>query len=103
MPMPRSISVATIATTIAVFTNSMMTGFAGLAEVRSAAYRQHPPLGGGRIAIRVSRSPTRNDGRADRAKSSLKDASEKVKDAVRKARRLLPVGNTDGEPTRCVG
>jgi uncharacterized protein YjbJ (UPF0337 family) len=130
--MPRSISTTTIATTIAVFTNSIMTGFAGLAELRSATYRRRLPLGGevspsgfqdcpprgshnrnqvatrreqahmsgadkvknkiedlgGRAKEAIGKATgdndTTNEGRADQAKSSLKEAGEKVKDAFKK-------------------
>ncbi len=97
MPMPSSISPATIATTIAVLTRSIMTG-QGL---------QYLPLPGSHISMRTEDKlknkiedlggrakeaigkasgdeGTRNEGRMDQARSDVKDAGEKVKDAVKK-------------------
>src|SRR6478609_9667366 len=97
MPMPSSISPATTATTIAVLTESMMTG---------PGFRYLPPPGnhrvmsaedklknkiedlGGRakeaLGKATGNAETRDEGRADQAKSALKDAGEKVKDAFKK-------------------
>lgn len=97
MPMPSSINPTTIATTIAALTTSMMAG---------RGFQYVPPRGshtgmsnedklknkiedlGGRAKEAIGKvtgdHDTRDEGRADQAKSSLKDAGEKVKDAFKK-------------------
>ncbi len=95
--MPSNINPTTIATTIAALTTSMMAGW---------GFQYVPPRGshtgmsnedklknkiedlGGRAKEAVGKvtgdHETRDEGRADQAKSSLKDAGEKVKDAFKK-------------------
>jgi uncharacterized protein YjbJ (UPF0337 family) len=97
MPTPNSIRPTTTATTIAVLMDSMMTG---------PGFQYVPLLGrykpmsnedklknkiedlGGRAKEAVGKATgdddTKNEGRGDQAKSSLKDAGEKVKDAFKK-------------------
>jgi uncharacterized protein YjbJ (UPF0337 family) len=97
MPMPSSISPTTTATTIAVLMGSIMTG-------RVFQYApllgRHRPMSnedklknkiedlGGRAKEAIGKvtgdDETKNEGRGDQAKSSLKDAGEKVKDAFKK-------------------
>jgi uncharacterized protein YjbJ (UPF0337 family) len=97
MPTPSSISPITTATTIAVLMGSMMTG-------RVFQYvpllGRHKPMSnedklknkiedlGGRAKEAIGKATgdddTKNEGRGDQAKSSLKDAGEKVKDAFKK-------------------
>jgi uncharacterized protein YjbJ (UPF0337 family) len=97
MPMPRSISPTTIATTIAVLMNPMMTGrgfqklpLRGSYKRMSTADKAKNKIEdlGGRAKEAVGKvtgdQDTKNEGRADQAKSSLKDAGEKVKDAFKK-------------------
>jgi uncharacterized protein YjbJ (UPF0337 family) len=99
MPIPSNISVATIATTSAVLTKSMMTGRTtcgfdiaclGNHKHMSGADKAKNKIEdlGGRAKEAIGKATgdddTRNEGRADRAKSSLKDAGEKVKDALKR-------------------
>ena len=109
MLMANSISTTTIATTIAVLTRSIMAdhplGFQD--RPLKGSYNQHAELAGGQehmsgadkvknkiedlggrakeaIGKGTGDVDTENEGRADQAKSSLKDAGEKVKDAFKK-------------------
>lgn len=97
MPMPTSISPATITTTTAVLTQSMMTGLwfgriplLGSHTGMSAEDKLKNKIEdlGGRAKEAVGKATgdheTRDEGRTDQAKSSLKDAGEKVKDAFKK-------------------
>lgn len=97
MPMPSNISPATAATTIAVPTQSMMTGrgfqylpLPGSHHAMSAEDKLKNKIEdlGGRAKEALGRATgnaeTRDEGRADQAKSALKDAGEKVKDAFKK-------------------
>jgi uncharacterized protein YjbJ (UPF0337 family) len=96
MPMPSSISPTTIATTIAVLTKSIMTGqgFNSCLPGSHHAMSNEDKLKnkiedlGGRAKEAIGKATgdhdTKNEGRADQAKSSLKDAGEKVKDAFNK-------------------
>jgi uncharacterized protein YjbJ (UPF0337 family) len=100
MLIPSSISVAPTATTIAVLTTSMVTVTAawhvipgrvrGSRKYMSTEDKLKNKIDdlGGRAKEAIGKATgnddTRAEGRADQAKSSLKDAGEKVKDAFRK-------------------
>ena len=96
MPMPSSINPATIATTTAVLMKSMMTGrgfnipLPGSHTSMSNEDKLKNKIEdlGGRAKETIGKATgdddTRNEGRVDQAKSSLKDAGEKVKDAFKK-------------------
>lgn len=97
MPMPSSIRPTTTATTIAVLTQSMMTGpefryrlLPGSQHAMSAEDKLKNKIEdlGGRAKESLGKATgdaeTRDEGRADQAKSALKDAGEKVKDAFKK-------------------
>lgn len=97
MPMPSNIRPATTATTIAVLTASMMTGpvfrhllLPGSQHAMSAEDKLKNKIEdlGGRAKEALGKATgdaqTRDEGRADQAKSALKVAGEKVKDAFKK-------------------